>query len=137
MSTYEVKQIIDGQPCFEKPLATILSDLKLGGALQTLTPLEYITTQQRAWWKGVLLLALAKDSGDSREYWETKLKLSVMPDEFMPYPVSIRNKPVLVIPSITILSKHKMSLLIEGSVAKCHEFGLTWVTLPDKELRTR
>jgi hypothetical protein len=40
-----------------------------------------------------------------------------------------------VIPSINKLSVKKMNQLIEGSVAKCHEIGKIWVTLPDSSLR--
>ena len=135
MATYEVKSIVNNQPTFEKPLSRILEDLKLGGALRTLTPIEYITHQQIAWWKGVLLPALAKDSGDSIGYWETKLKLAVLPDDFAPYYVPLGKQVFPIIPSIKILSKKKMGILIEGSVDKCHEWGFIWVTLPDEELK--
>ena len=135
MTTYQVLNIIDDIPCFEKPLDDILADLKTGGSLKTLTPLEYITLQQIAWFKGILLPALAKDSGDSVEYWETKLKLAVLPDDFAPFYVPIGKQIFPVVPSITILSMKKMNILIEGSVAKCHEWGIMWVALPDKELR--
>ncbi len=135
MKTIKVVSVIDGQPLFDKPLAELLNQCVAGGALTVLTPLEYISEQQRKWWKGVLLPALAKDSGDSVEYWETTLKLAVMPDEFTPFYVPIGKQVFPVIPSITKLSKTKMNQMIEGAVAKCHEYGLTWVTLPDKELK--
>ena len=135
MATFEVISIIDGQPCFKKRLPEILAELKVGGAIKTLTPLEHITDRQRKWFKGILLPALAKDSGDSVGYWETKLKLAVLPDEFAPFYVPIGKQIFPVIPSITILSKKKMNILIEGSVDKCHDWGFVWVTLPDKELR--
>ena len=137
MPTHEVKSIIDGEPTFKKPLSEILAELKQGGALKTLTPIECITDQQRAWFKGILLPALAKDSGDSVGYWETKLKLAVLPDEFAPFYVPIGKQIFPVIPSITILSKKKMNILIEGSVGKCHDWGFDWVTLPDKEKRKK
>ena len=134
-TTYQVKSMVDGQPTFEKPLQEILSELEYGGAIKLLSPAEYITTQQIAWWKGVLLPALAKDSGDSVGYWETKLKLAVLPDDFAPYYVPLRKQVFPIIPSITKLSKKKMNILIEGSVDKCHEWGFEWVTLPDEDLR--
>lgn len=135
MTTYQVKSMVDGLPTFEKPLQEILSELEYGGAIKLLSPAEYITTQQIAWWKGVLLPALAKDSGDSVGYWETKLKLAVLPDDFAPYYVPLRKQVFPIIPSITKLSKKKMNILIEGSVDKCHEWGFEWVTLPDEDLR--
>ena len=135
MSTHEVVSIIDGEPTFAKPLKEILAEVKMGGALKTLTPLEYITNQQIAWWKGILLPALAEDSGDSVGYWETKLKLAVLPDDFVPFYVPLGKQVFPIIPSITILSKKKMNILIEESVEKCWKWGFAWVTLPDKELR--
>lgn len=135
MSIHQVKSMIDGEPTFEKPLKDILAELVPGGALKTLTPLEYITNQQIAWWKGILLPALAKDSGDSVGYWETKLKLAVLPDDFVPFYIPLGKQVFPIIPSITILSKKKMNILIEGAVYQCHEWGLLWVTLPDPDLR--
>ncbi len=148
MATYQVQTIVDNEPTFqnEVKLSEILADLKIGGALQTLSPLEYITNQQVRWFKGVLLRALAKDTGDSVGYWETKLKLAVLPDDFQPYYVPIGKQVFPVIPSITILSKRKMNLLIKGSVKHLREgvdekgnslYGnhFSWVTLPAKELR--
>ena len=137
MSIHEVQSIIDGEPTFKKPLKEILAELEMGGALKTLSPLDYITSQQIAWWKGILLPALAEDSGDSVGYWETKLKTEVLPDDFAPYYVPLGRQVFPIVPSITILSKKKMNLLIEGSVDKCHEWGFLWVTLPDKERRKK
>ena len=136
MKSIKVTSIRDGQPIFDKPLKELLDQCVPGGALQVLTPLEYITEQQRRYWKGVLLPALAKDSGDSVESWETRLKMAVMPDEFAPRSVTVGKSEYYIIPSITKLSKKKMNELIEGSVAQCHEWGLMWVALPDSELRT-
>lgn len=127
--------IVDGQPAFDKPLSDLLGQCVPGAALQLLTPDKYISSQQIKWFKGVLLPALSKDTGDSIEYWETLLKTSVMPDEFMPFYVPIGRQVFPIIPSINTLSIKKMNQLIEGSVAKCHELGLMWVTLPDSSLR--
>ena len=137
MPTHEVIDIIDGQPTFKKQLKEILAELKIGGALKILNPLDYITNQQIAWFKGILLPALAEDSGDSVGYWETKLKLAVLPDDFAPFYVPMGKQIFPVIPSITKLSKKKMNELIKGSVDKCHDWGFDWVTEPDKELRKK
>ena len=76
MPTYYVKAIIDGQPTFEKPLAEILSDCKKGGGVKILTPAQYITDQQRRWFKGVCLPKLVKDdeNGETNEWWDTEVK---------------------------------------------------------------
>jgi hypothetical protein len=135
MKSIQVIKVIDGEPLFDKPIQELLKDCVSGSVIQLLTPAEYLGLQQIRWWKGVLLPALAKDTGDSIEYWETTLKLEVMPDEFAPFYVPIGKQVFPVIPSITKLSKTKMNQMIEGAVAKCHEHGLLWVTLPDSELR--
>ena len=137
MKTIQVVSLRDGQPVFDKPLPELLKQCVPGGALTILTPLEYISEQQRKWWKGILLPALSKDTGDSIGWWETTLKLAVMPDEFTPFYVPIGKQVFPLIPSITKLSVKKMNQLIEGAVAHCRDdLGLMWVTLPDKELRS-
>ena len=97
--------------------------------------------QQRKWWKGVLLPALEKHTGDSIAYWETKLKLAVLPDDFAPKTVVIGKKTYNYVPSVSSLSMKKMNLLMEGSVAHLRDEDIygdefLWVTLPDKELRS-
>ena len=135
MTLYRVINIIDGEPTVDKPLAEILADLKEGGALQTLTPAEYITKCQIAWWKGILLPALSNSTGDTEIDWEVRLKMAVMRDEFQPEYVEIGGVILPIYPSITTLSVKKMNLLIKGSVSKCHDWGEKWVTLPDSSLR--
>jgi hypothetical protein len=136
MKSIKVTSIREGQPIFDKPLQDLLKECVVGGALQVLSPKEFITHQQIKWWKGVLLPALSKNTGDSIECWETRLKLSVMPDEFKPETVLVGNTEYTRIPSITKLGIKKMNELIEGSVEKCWDWGLSWVTLPDSELRS-
>lgn len=132
---FPITEMIDGLPCLPVPIEEVWSQCVRGGSLEVHTPLEYITNQQRKWWKGVLLPALAKDNGESVHQHETRLKLTVMPDEFQPFYITVLNQIFPIIPSITILGKKKMNIMIEGSVAQCHENGFMWVTLPDKDLR--
>jgi hypothetical protein len=76
MPIYQVKSIIDGQPTFEKKLNEILAELKIGGAIELLTPLEYITERQRRWYKGVALPQLVKndENGETVEWWDAEVK---------------------------------------------------------------
>ena len=140
MPTYQVK-LIDNQPTFSrdrKPvqLQEILDSLKHGGGLKVLSPAEYITLQQIRWFKGILLPALEKDTGNSVTWWETTLKTAVLPDDFPITVERIGELELIQIPSITTLSKKKMTMLIKGSVSHCRdECNLMWVTLPDEELR--
>ena len=146
MSVYEVQTVIDKQPTFTKPIEFILAHVKAeilnckhGGAFKfkALSAAEYWSDQQRKFWKGILLPALSKDTGDSIAWWEAELKTKVMPDDFKPIFVDIDGETFATIPSITTLSKKKMNQMVEGSVAYCRdECGLQWVTLPDSSLRT-
>ena len=76
MPTYEVKMITDDGPTFEKPLAEILSDLCVGGAIKTMTAVEFITDRQRRWYKGVCLPSLVKhdENGETEAWWDEKVK---------------------------------------------------------------
>lgn len=90
-----------------------------------------ISLQQLRWWKGILLPALSQN-GETISQWETRLKLAVLPDDFNPQMVMVDRLAVNFIPSVSILSCVKASILVEGSVAHCRdECGLQWVTLPD------
>ena len=76
MPTHEVIAIFDGEPTFERPLNLILAELKVGGALKTMTPLEHITDRQRKWYKGICLPALAKndENGETVGWWDVEVK---------------------------------------------------------------
>lgn len=130
---------IDGQPAYDRPgvdRAASLSEYSLI-TVETWTEDREISNQQIRWWKGVLLPALAKDSGDSMDVWETRLKLAVMPDEFQPKISIIDGKRYTFVPSIKKLSMKKLNTLIEGAVSKCHEWEFDWVTLPDEAKRIK
>lgn len=76
MPTFEVISIIEGEPTFAKPLNEILAELKVGGAIKTLSPLEHITDRQRRWYKGVAIRDLVKndENGETAGWWDTELK---------------------------------------------------------------
>ena len=74
MSTHLVITMIDEQPTFAKPLPDILAELKPGGALKTLSPIEYHTDRQNKWYQGICLTGLADWSGDTKEEWDWRLK---------------------------------------------------------------
>ncbi len=78
MPLYQVISIIDGEPCFSEPFSDILSDLRLGGAIKTLTPLEAITDRQRRWYKGVCLPWLVKQdekhNAEGLAWWDDEVK---------------------------------------------------------------
>lgn len=94
-----------------------------------------LSYKQIRWWKGVLLKALARDTGEPESKCEAVLKLTVMPDEFQPIKVKVGENEYTFIPSITKLSTKKMSKLMMESVQKLQEWGFTWATEPDPSLR--
>ena len=129
---------IDGELCGDhEGLKLAMSEGPCKVTVESWSDLKEITYQQIKWWKGVLLPFLARDSGESISYWESKLKIEVMPEEFQPEVVMINGAAFNCIPSIKKLSLKKTKQLIEGSVQKCHEWGFTWVTLPDPALRSK
>ena len=71
---HEVKNIIDDQPCFEIPLDEILATLRMGGALEVLSPVKYHTARQRRWYKGVAIVKLHLWNGDTMLEWDKRLK---------------------------------------------------------------
>lgn len=140
METVRCTGNVDGLPVFEAPLKPLIMQVEPGGGVTIFSPDEFVTAQQRKWWKGVLLPALSKDTGDSEEFWETKLKLAVLPDDFAPFYVAIGKQVFPFVPSITKLGKKKMMLLIDGSIRHLRESPeydghFQWVTEPDASLR--
>ena len=135
MSEYQVIQIIDGQPCFEKPLDEILAGLEMGGALKILTPLEYHTDRQRKWYKGICLKGLSEWSGETSAWWDRELKKHCFGAELLKRETWLteRGQPVSRL-TIVGVGKKNMTAFIENILSKSIE--MDWpVTPPDKELR--
>ena len=149
MPTNKVIHRIDGVSTWEHDVLPWIADMGPGESLKKLTANETITAGQRAWFKGILLPALSKHSGDSVDYWETRLKTQVMPEEFNCRYVAVGKEVWRIVPSISDLCMTKMNKLIEGSVFHLHDKDLEgqpvkkpiykgeydWVTLPDPEKR--
>ena len=141
MSTYPVQTMIDGKPCFEKPLEEILGELKLGGAIKILDPIECITDRQRRWYKGVALPWLAKhdQNQESTDWWDTEVKrlcngLGLLKKQV--FVVRSYDGQTIPIGRLTTsgVGKRNMTQFIEEILAKSVEknWGLA---PPDKELR--
>ena len=143
MKRFDVYPDENNEPDYDKEgLCESLQGGRKRITVEDWSDLKERTERQTAWWKGILLPALSNYTGDSKDFWETELKLAVMPDEFMPIPVAYGKRVLDVVPSITILSCKKMNQLIEGSVKylrEDHEMSdqFQWVTLPDSELRAK
>lgn len=104
---------------------------------------EEISYQMIKWWKGVLLPAIAKFTGDTVLWWETTLKMNVMPEYFKPEVVVVKigtaKVPFNVPRSIANMPMKRAIELVDGSVewlhSEEHKGLFLWVTLPDPELR--
>lgn len=141
MPTHEVISIIEGEPTFKKPLAAILSELVLGGALKTLTPLEHITDRQRRWYKGVCLRDLVRndENGETAGWWDTEVKkecngLALLKKEI--FFIDDGSGGRIGIGRLTTkgVGKKNMTLFIEEILSKSMEKG--WdIGPPDPELR--
>lgn len=135
MPTHEVKQMIDGQPTFDKPLADILGELKAGGAIKTLSPVEYHTDRQRRWYKGVCLKGLSEWNGDTVDEWDLRLKALCNGNELLKKE-TIYLGPGTSCVRLTIVGvgKRNLTAFIENILSKAIE--MDWpVTPPDPELR--
>lgn len=142
MPTHEVKQIIDGEPTFTKPLDEILAKLKVGGAIKTMTPLEHITDRQRRWYKGVCLRDLVKndENGETMGWWDTEVKRRCNGLQFLKKEIFFIDDTIggrLGVGRLTTngVGKKNMSLFIEEIISRAPSYG--WdVSPPDPDLRS-
>ena len=136
MSEHKVISIIDGQPTFEKPLNEILASLKQGGALKTLSPLEYHTDQQRKWYRGPCLNGLAQWNGDTVGDWDLRLKADCGGNELLrKEAIMFADGNICTRLTISGVGKKNMTAYIENILSKALEQD--WpVTPPDPDLRT-
>ncbi len=135
MSTYQVKQIVDGEPTFEVPLTEILAELKAGGALKVLSPLEYHTDAQRRWYKGICLTGLSDWNGDPVGDWDMRLKVLCNGNELLKKEKFCLNPGQYCyrLPIVGV-GKKNFTQFIENILSKAIE--MDWqVTPPDPELR--
>ena len=143
MPTHQVQSIVDGQPTFAKPLNEILAEIKQGGALKTLTEAEYITDQQRKWYRGICLPQLVKrdENGESLAWWDEEVKrkcsgLMYLKKEVFFFEDSMGNRCGIGRLTIKGVGKKNMTNFIEEILSKSVQFG--WcVSPPDKELRSQ
>lgn len=135
---YEPKVIVEGLPTFEVPLEDILRQVKLGGALRVLTPLEYHTDRQRRWYKGVALPWLVKhdENRESTACWDREVKrlcdgLNLLKVQY----ILLDDGTVVARLTIVDVGKKNMTQFINEILAKSVE--LNWgLAPPDEELRT-
>ena len=145
MPTHEVKSMIDGEPTFEKPLKEILAELVIGGALETLSPLKYITDRQRRWYKGICLRDLVKndENGETMAWWDIEVKTKCNGLEYLKKEgLEVELKLGHEITRVTIgrlttknVGKKNMSLFIEEILSVSMVKGWN-VSPPDPELRS-
>jgi len=135
MATYQVQTIIEGQPTFEKPLNEILAELKIGGAIKTLSPLEYHTDRQRRWYKGICLRGLSDWSGDTLSDWDLRLKVLCGGNELLKKEtIYLGGGKTCIRPTIVGVSKKNLTQFIENILSKAVE--MDWpVTAPNPDLR--
>ena len=119
MPIYTIKQIIDGQPCFEKPLNEILAELQVGGAIKTLSPLEYHTDRQVRWYRGVCLKGLSDWNGDTVDEWDLRLKAECNGNELLKKEIIYLGPGVTCIRlTIVGVGKKNITAFIENILSK-------------------
>jgi len=129
--TYQVQQIVNEQPCFSKPLKDILADLKIGGAIKILSPLEYITDRQRRYYKGVVLPALVKndENGETLGWWDTEVKKQCNG-------LALLKKEIFYLDDGTAVGRLTTKGVGKKNMTAFIEEILSKVTPPDPNLRT-
>ena len=145
MPIHQVKSIIDGEPTFEKPLNEILAELKIGGALKTLSPLEHHTDRQRRWYKGVCLRDLVKndENGETKAWWDLEVKskckgLAYLKKEGMEFELKLGDEITRVtIGRLTTkgVGKRNMTAFIEEILSQSMSRGWN-IGPPDPDLRS-
>ena len=132
---YKVINIIGGQPSFEKPLVEILSELKRGGAIKILSPLEYHTERQRRWYKGVCLRCLSEWNGDTKDEWDLRLKAECNGNELLNrQTIYLGYNNTCARLTIEDVGKKRMTQFIENILSKA--ITENWpVEPPDEDLR--
>jgi len=140
---YPIRDIIDGQPTFDKPLPAILAEAKRGGAIKLLSPIEYITERQRNWYKGVCLPELAKhdENGETVGWWDIEVKRECKGLDYLKKEIFFFEDPLgqkIGIGRLTTsgVGKKNMTLFIEEILSQAVQRG--WpVSPPDPELRSK
>lgn len=134
---YPVIDIINDLPTFEVPLLEILKTLKRGGAIKILTPAEYHTERQRRWYKGICLAGLSFWNGETKEWWDAKLKNECFGAELLKKEEWLDLETGEKRSRLTIkgVGKKKMTAFIENILSKAVE--MDWpITAPDPDLRS-
>ncbi len=133
--------MIDGQPTFTVSINEILSGLKLGGVLKTLTEAEYITDRQRRWYKGVCLTQLVKsdENGETAAWWDTEVKkecdgLGLLKKEIFFFEDGAGGRFGVGRLTTKGVGKRNMTQFIEEILSKSVEKGWA-ISPPDKDLR--
>ena len=135
MPTYEIIDVIDGQPTFDVHPKD-WEGCKKGGACKVLSPVEFITDQQRKWYRGVCLRGLAEWSGDTAEEWDLTIKALCGGGLLKTETIFLGNNRFAERPTIRGTGKNNMTKFIENILSKAIEND--WpVTPPQEELRTK
>ena len=113
----------------------ILAELKEGGALRTLSPLEYHTDRQRRWYKGICLRGLSDWNGDTKDEWDLRLKALCNGNELLKKEtIYLGIGKTCTRLTIVGVGKQNMTAFIENILSKA--ITMDWpVTAPDEELR--
>jgi len=134
MATYQ-NMSKDDTPRFAKQLTDIAAEVKPGGALKVLSPLDYHTAQQRKWYKGVCLKDLSDWNGETVDEWDLRLKALCNGNELLKHEhIYMGGNQYCDRLTIVGVGKKNLTRYIENIISKSIEMG--WpVTPPDPELR--
>jgi hypothetical protein len=143
LTTYRVVTIVEEGPTFSKPLTSILSELKIGGAIKLLSPLEYITDRQRRYYKGIVIPHMVKndENGETAGWWDSEIKklckgLDYLKKEIFFLEGDDGKKTGIGRLTTVGVGKRNMSLFMEEIINQSNIRG--WgIAAPDSNLRSK
>ena len=138
MPTYaNLNKTPDQPPRFEKTYGDIMMEVPPGGALKTLTPLEYYTHRQRSWYRGICLPGLSDWNGDTISKWDERLKRECHGKDLLKMEYwTLKRGTVLARLTIKGVGKKKMTQFIQAILDRAVEKKWS-ITPPDPDLRKK
>ena len=127
----------DQPPRFKKTYGEIMMEVPVGGALRVLTPLEYYTHRQRAWYRGICLPGLSAWNGDTIQKWDERLKKECHGKDLLKMEYwELQDGTMLARLTIKNVGKRKMTQFIQEILDKAQE--KKWpIVAPDPDLRKK
>lgn len=132
---FPVIAVVDGENTFSERIEDIANSVPVGGALRVLSALDYHTSRQRRWYKGICLRGLSDWNGETPDEWDLRLKDACNGVELLKKEtIYLGNEQTCTRLTIVGVGKRNMTRFIDNilSLATTEDWP---VTEPDPDLR--